>query len=430
MNGTFVADLPKHLGEEVVLHGWVTSVRKSRTMLFVHVRDRSGTVQVTVPAGGPLSAIVQDVTPESAVRVIGGVREDARAGGVEIGATAFEVLARADSPSPLVTNPGIDARMDHRHLDLRSPERFLVFEVQTTFEAAVRELLAQRRFAEIHSPKICAGGSESGAEVFGLPYFDERAYLIQSTQFYKQMAMAAGFDRIFEIGPIFRAERTQTNRHATEFTCIDFEMSWIDSDDDLMAFEEELLRYALGVVRDMHGDDIERCFGVAVEVPEDPIPRVPMSVAQELARDVSGRDRLAHTVEQLVCRYAKETYGTSFAFVTHFPAADRPFYVMRQEPGSPYTRSFDLLWRGIEVTTGGQREHRYDIVKVQAAEAGLSPVLMATYLDPYFIDMFRWGCPPHGGFGIGLNRFLMALLAQPSVRDTSFVYRSPTRLVP
>jgi aspartyl/asparaginyl-tRNA synthetase len=430
VNGTFVADLPKSLGERTTLHGWVTGVRRSRTMLFVRVRDRSGSVQVTVPADATFLEAVGSLTPESAVRVIGVVREDARAGGVEIGAESIELLARAETPSPLTEGAGIEARMDHRHLDLRSPERFLVFEVQTTFEAAVRDVLAQRRFVEIHSPKICAGGSESGAEVFALPYFDDRAFLIQSTQFYKQMAMAAGFDRIFEIGPIFRAERTATNRHATEFTCIDFEMSWIDSDEDLMTFEEELLRHALGVVRDTHGEDVERCFGVTVEVPDEPIPRVPMALAQELARDRTGADRLAYGVEQLVCRYAKETYGTSFAFVTHFPAADRPFYVMRQEPGSPLTRSFDLLWRGIEVTTGGQREHRYDVVRAQAAEAGLDPALMATYLDPYFIDMFRWGCPPHGGFGIGLNRFLMALLAQPSVRETSFVYRGPSRLVP
>ncbi|ETX02037.1 MAG: hypothetical protein ETSY1_05050 [Candidatus Entotheonella factor] len=434
----FVGDLPKYMGKRVVVHGWVVVLRRSKALRFLVIRDRTGTVQ-TVHRGAADAVDIDVISPESAVRVTGLVREgaSARFGRVEIEVEAIEVLAWAQAPLPLDQNAEPDMRLDHRYLDLRSRARGFIFEIQTTLEAAIREFVLARGFVEIHTPKITAGGSESGAAVFEMPYFGQTACLVQSPQFYMQLAMAAGFDRVFEVGPVFRAEASVTNRHATEFTCIDVEMSWIDSHEDLMHLEEGLLRHALSVVREIHGADIERYYGVEIEALDSEIPRIPISFAHELLdrSAAEASSRLTHRAEQMLSKYAQEQYGHSFVFITDYPAADRPFYTMEEDagPGSGQltrSRSFDLLWRGIEVTSGCQREHRYDRLRAQAMKAGLESDTLARYLDTYYLDMFRYGCPPHGGFGIGLNRLLMTLLAQQSIRETSFVFRGPGRFVP
>jgi aspartyl/asparaginyl-tRNA synthetase len=438
---TFVGDLPGRIGERVVLQGWFDGLRRARTLRFLRIRDRTGTVQA-VHRGPEGTQEVDAITRESAVRVIGTAREpaEARFGAVEVEVESIEVLSAAEAP-PGGGRADEHARTEHRHLDLRRPERFLVFEVQNTLESAIREFVLDRDFVEVHSPKITSGGSESGATVFELPYFGEPACLVQSAQFYMQMAMAAGFDRVFEIGPVFRNEPGVTPRHATEFTIAHFELSWIDSHEDLMALEEELLRHALAVVADTHGAAIERHFGVAVEVPPATIPRIALSEAPELTGEgIDGTvgesgGRLLHRAEQALSKYAQERYGHSFLFLTGYPADSRPFYTMREEgprdaelPVS--SRSFDLLWRGIELTSGGQREHRHDRLRDQMTGAGLGEDVRKRYLEPYFLEMFRHGCPPHGGFGLGMNRLMMALLAQPSIRETSFVYRGPGVFVP
>jgi aspartyl-tRNA synthetase len=423
---TFVCDLSQHLGQRVVIHGWIDGLRRARTLRFLRIRDRTGTVQA-VHRGPAGNEEIDALTRESAVRVIGTAREpaEARFGAVEIEVEALDVLAAAEAPAS-GGRAGAAAGAAHRHLDLRRPEGALAFEVQTTLEAAMRQFALDRGFLELHTPKITAGGSESGATVFEVPYFGRTACLVQSPQFYMQMAMAAGFDRVFEIGPVFRNEPGVTPRHATEFTIAHFEMSWIDSHEDLMAFEEELLRHALTVVEAAHGAAIERHFGVAVEVPPASIPRIPIS-------DAGGR--LLHRAEQALSKQAQERYGHSFVFLTGYPADARPFYTMREpaprDAALPVTsRSFDLLWRGIELTSGGQRESRHDVLRAQMAAAGLEPEVLARYLEPYFLEMFRHGCPPHGGFGIGLNRLMMALLGQPSIRETSFVFRGPGQFLP
>ncbi len=391
------------------------------------------------PAG---TEAVDALTRESAVRVTGTAREpaEARFGAVEIEVEALDVLAVADPPQR-GQRADATARAEHRCLELRRTERSLVFQVQTTLEAVLRQFVLDRGFVEVHSPKITAGGSESGATVFEVPYFGESACLVQSPQFYMQMAMAAGFDRVFEIGPVFRNEPGVTPRHATEFTIAHFEMSWIDSHEDLMALEEQLLRHALTAVEVVHGTDIERHFGVSVEVPPASIPRIDLSEAPELTGETmdgtlgEAGTRLLHRAEQALSKYAQERYGHSFVFLTGYPAAARPFYTMR-EPAPPdaarpvTSRSFDLLWRGIELTSGGQRESRHDVLRAQMFGSGLDPETLQRYLVPHFLEMFRHGCPPHGGFGIGLNRLMMALLAQPSIRETSFVFRGPGQFVP
>ena len=376
------------------------------------VEDRTGTVQAI--ARGALAEALAGAAAGSAVSVAGIVRSRAgsRFGDVELEIESVELVPGSR---------GARAR----------PERFLTFAVQNAFESALRDALMRHGFLELHTPKLTAGGSESGAEVFTVPYFGQAACLAQSPQFAMQLAMADGYDRVFEIGPVFRAEAAITNRHATEFTCIDVELAWIASHADLMDVEEALLREALGAVRSAYGAAIERSFNVTVEVPETPIPRVPYAEACALTGCGDG-PRLTHAGEQALCKRMRAHTGHGFVFVTDFPSAARPFYTMREhgDPSAAGTsRSFDLLWRGIEVTSGCQREHRAPRLRAQIVEK-LGEAGLAGYLESHFLPLFENGCPPHGGFGIGLNRLLMALLARPSIRDTSFAYRDAEHLVP
>jgi aspartyl/asparaginyl-tRNA synthetase len=425
----FLADLPKRVGDRVVIHGWIGARRRSRQVAFLSLRDRSATVQVVCrePAG------IDGVGIESAVRVAGTVRSctAARYGEVEIEADTVEVVAAATGAVPSLDGADAERRSDLRHLDLRHRGGGLLFEVQTTLTGGLRDLLVARGYVELHTPKITAGGSESGATVFEVDYFGETACLAQSPQFALQLAMAAGLDRAFEVGPAFRAEAAATNRHATEFTSFDVELSWIDSPGELMDLEEDLLRHALGVVRDVHGAEIEEVFGVPVEVPEAPIPRLALADAADL---VGGRGgRLTHQAEQALCREARRRSGHSLVFVTGYPAADRPFYTHRGEgdPGADgATRSFDLLWGGMEVSSGCQREHRADRLRDQAGAAGIGTDAMARYLERHWLPMFDHGCPPHGGFGLGLDRLLMATCGLGSIREASFLFRGPQRFTP
>jgi aspartyl-tRNA synthetase len=300
-----------------------------------------------------------------------------------------------------------------------------VFAVQTTAERAMREFAYASGCTELHTPKLMGTASESGAEVFEVGYFGRPAYLAQSPQFYKQMAVAGGVDRVFEIGPVFRAEPSFTSRHATEFTGVDVELAWISSVEDVMSFEERMLARALAAVADEHGGVIEEHFKVSVTVPRVPFPRLTLAEALSITGTPSARGDLDPAGERAVsARIAAET-GHEFAFVTEYPASVRPFYHLRPAGKPHLTASFDLLWKGLEITTGAQREHRHDVLLAQAAEKRLDPEPMRSYLD-----CFRYGCPPHGGFGLGLGRLLMVLLGLDSIRDATFLFRGPNRLIP
>jgi aspartyl-tRNA synthetase len=302
--------------------------------------------------------------------------------------------------------------------------------VQATLEQGMRDYARAEGFTEMHTPKLMGTASESGAEVFTVGYFDTTAYLAQSPQFYKQMAIAAGIERVFEVGPVFRAEPSFTSRHSTEFTGVDAEMAWIDDVEDVMAFEERMIAHALAAVADRHGAMIAEVYGATVTVPEVPFPRVTMAAALEIMRaqgwDPAGeRDDLDPEGERGIAAHFARQAGHEFVFVTHFPAAVRPFYHMRPAGRADLTLSFDLLWKGLEVTTGAQREHRHAVLTAQAAEKGMNLEPMAFYLNA-----FRYGCPPHGGFGMGLNRMLMVTLGLDSIREATFLFRGPNRLTP
>jgi aspartyl-tRNA synthetase len=419
----------------VELRGWVHAVRDQKRMQFVVLRDETGLAQLILDKEEPSSELNESVsalTSESAVSVTGVVVADERVklGGVEVRLASLHVDSPAEPEVPVTPESALDKRIDWRYLDLRRPDRRLIFEVQSTVEHAMREHWRSEGFIEIHTPKLMGSASESGAELFRVDYFERTAYLAQSPQFYKQMAMAGGFGKVFEIGPVFRANPSFTSRHDTEFTSVDVEVSWIDSHEDVMAFEEAWLAHVLGVVADVHGEQIVETFGVEVGAPVLPFPRMTLAAAKELLKsaghDVPGPDHdLDPPSERALSALVAEQTGSEFVFVTDYPTSVRPFYHMRHADQPKLTKSFDLLWRGIELTTGAQREHRYEQLLEQAREKKVE-------VEPiqYYLDFFRYGAPPHGGFGFGLTRLLMQMLGQDNVREVTFLYRGPNRLEP
>jgi aspartyl-tRNA synthetase len=432
---TLIGQLHDKVGERTTLRGWVNAVRDQKRMQFVIVRDETGLAQAVVDKRNPPSGLNEEIsalTAESAITLSGTVVADERVklGGLELRVEQLQVDSLAEPELPVSADSSLDKRIDWRYLDLRHPQRRLMFEVQTTIERAMRDFWHKSGFIELHSPKLMGSASESGAELFKVEYFDRTAYLAQSPQFYKQMAMSAGFGRVFEVGPVFRANPSFTSRHDTEFTSVDVEISWIDSHEDVMAFEEQWLTHTLAIVAREHGEQIEETFGQQVTVPTLPFPRITLAHANDLLRD-QGQGApgveldLDPAGERALSALVQQRDGHEFAFVTDYPVAVRPFYHMRHAEDQSLTKSFDLLWRGIELTTGAQREHRHEQLVAQAREKGLQ-----TEPISYYLDFFRFGCPPHGGFGFGLTRLLMQLLGQDNVREVTFLYRGPHRLIP
>jgi len=414
--------------------GWAQAVDgagDAAAEVTLTLRDHTGLVTV-VASGRLLAAEIAAVVPESAIEVTGAVgpAESERYGDAHVVLQRIRVLGPALGPLPIDDDSPLAARLDWRFLDLRRPKNRLIFEVQTTVERAMRDWWRRHDFLELHSPKFRAVPNQSGRELFTVDYFDRPAYLAQSPQFYKQMAMAAGFERVFEIGPVFRANPLVTSRHDSEFVSVDVEVSWIDSHEDLMALEEEWLRDVIVEVQRDHGPEVERLFGRQVRIPQTPFPRLTMADAHRVLAAAGHRSTAADgdidaPGERLLAEHVAAEFGHEFVFVTEYPEAVRPFYHMRLEDGSGLTRSFDLLWNGLEVTTGAQREHRHDRLESQA---GRNPARVDV-IRPY-LDFFRYGCPPHGGFGLGLTRMLMTLLGVADVREVTFLPRDRFRLTP
>ena len=429
MNRNLIANVI--CGETNKIQGFVENLRNKRTMAFLVIRDHSGRLQVTIEKEKhpELAEIVDKLTVESVVTCVGPVVENeyVKMGGKEMLPEEMEILSIAE-PLPLTKDAAIDSRMDYRWVDLRSDKNTLIFKAQTEMVGAMRDFCRERGFMEIHTPKLIGAASESGSDVFELKYFDRKAYLSQSPQFYKQMAMAAGFDRIFEVGPVFRAEKSFTNKHATEFTGFDVEMSYITSFRDVMAFEAELLQYALKRVQEKYGDQIKALYGLDTIVPTLPFPEMKLAdVYKELEErygytvDDSEKNDLTTDAEHLCAKLSMDKFGHEFLFVTDYGPEKRAFYHMRDENGMPL--GYDLIWRGTEITTGAQREHRYEQLRKQADEKGLGEDVK------FYMDFFRYGCPPHGGFGLGVDRLTMLLLGL-SIKEVMFLFRGPNRITP
>ena len=419
----------------VTVSGWVDKVRDQKKVQFVVLRDESGAVQLVHPRAeetDPIAEIISSLATGTFLTVTGELKLDERVklGGLEIKIEGIEVVTEANPETPIAADSGIDKRLDWRFLDLREPRNNLIFRIQTTLEHAMRTYWIERDFIELHTPKLMATPSESNAELFEVEYFEGKAYLAQSPQFFKQMAQSAGFGKIFEIGPVFRADPSFTSRHATEFVSIDAEISWIDSHEDVMKMQEELLVAALTAVKEKHGEEIKELFDVDVVVPTLPFPRIPLAEAKQIVAErgytVPRNDEdMDPEGERQIAAYVAEKYGHEFVFLTNYAASIRPFYHMRNAENPALTNSYDLVWRGTEITTGAQREHRVEILEAQAREKGLDPEELGFYLD-----FFRFGVPPHGGFGMGLGRLMMLMLHQPNLREVTYLFRGPNRLTP
>ena len=413
------------------ISGWALKIRDTKYMVFIVLQDRSGKIQVSIDKKNNEELVkkLEGVLASSILSFTGKMvlSEYVKDGGKEFLPDGLEILSRSDA-LPLDETASIDTRLDYRWIDLRSEKNNLMLKVQAKFVEGMREFLLNNDFTEIHTPKLIGAASESGSEVFEVKYFDRLAYLAQSPQFYKQMAIASGLERVFELAPSFRAENSNTNRHATEFTSLDLEFAYINDYQDVMDMEEDLLIAGLTKVKEAYGKDIKELFGEEVIVPKKPFPRIKL---QDLYQELNTRygyqipdtdigDMNAET-EKLTSKYAMEVYNSEFIFVTDFAKTKRAFYHMRK---NDVPEGFDLIWKGMEITTGAQREHRYDVLKSQAEEKELGKDI------EFYLEFFRYGCPPHGGFAIGIDRLTMLLLGIPSIKEEMFLFRGPSRLTP
>lgn len=434
MKAIQIKDLNEYIGKKVLVRGFVESIRNQKNFIFLILRDTGEKVQVFISkdeSNSYLVNLVSNISLESTVEITGNLVTNTavKLHGYEIIPDNIHIFSKAKTPLPINDTAPMQDRLDWRFLDLRKPENLLIFRIQTVMEMAMREFFIKKEFIEIHSPKLIGSASESGAELFSVNYFGGLAYLAQSPQFYKQMAIAAGFNKVFEIGPVFRANPSFTSRHDTEFTSIDAEFAWIDSCEDIMDFEERWLVYVISQVKEKFGTEIKNLFGVEVSVPTLPFPRIEMSEALRIVSETGHiipseyECELDPDGERIVYEYVQKNLFHDFMFIIGYPNKVRAFYHMRNEDGT--TKSFDLLYRGVEVTTGAQREHRLEILKKQALEKGITLESINFYLD-----FFLYGVPPHGGFGFGLTRMLMLLLGLKNVREVTYVYRGPTRLFP
>ncbi|MBR4768858.1 MAG: aspartate--tRNA(Asn) ligase [Lachnospiraceae bacterium] len=444
MKRVYLGDIREHLGEEVLVQGFVENFRNASSMAFIVLKDITGKLQITIEKEKlpELVPVIEPLTGDSVISVVGTVYESeyVKLNGLEMIPKEIRIesiaaalpIQREEIPAtkkrPAVPRSGVDERLDYRWIDLRTDRNQLLFKVQTEMTRALRDYLLERNFIEIHTPKLIGAASESGADVFEVKYFDRNAYLAQSPQFYKQMAMAAGFDRIFETGPVFRAEKSYTSKHTTEFTGFDLEFSYIHSFYDVMKMEEDLLTNMLRVVKEKYGNEIEEKFGLPVIVPTQPFPIVKLAdLYKGLEEDYgytvpeSEKGDLTTDAERLSYDWVKKHYDHEFLFVTDYSAEKRAFYHMRDEAGIP--QGYDLIWRGTEITTGAQREHRYEILKAQAEEKGLKDDVA------FYLEFFKYGCPPHGGFGLGVDRLTM-LMVGLHINEAMFLFRSPKRLTP
>ena len=416
---------------QVEIQGWIENLRDKKSMQFVVIRDLSGKIQVTVvkDENPEIAEIFSHATLESTVKISGKAvaNEFVKLGGIEILPEKVEITSRAEA-FPIGPESSLDQRLDYRWIDLRNQKNQLVFRFQSELVNAMREYLLQHDFTEIHTPKLIGAASESGAEVFEVKYFDRKAYLAQSPQFYKQMAMAAGFERIFEVAPCFRAEKSHTRKHATEFTSFDVEFSYINSFQDVMSLEAEMIAYGMKKTKEKFGEQVKEIFGVDIVVPTLPFPQMKLrDVYDELEKRYgfvvpeSEKTDLTTEAERLCERLAKDKFGHEFLFVTDYPPQKRAFYHMRE---NGILQGYDLIWKGIEITSGAQREHRYEQLKQNADEKGLGEDVK------FYLQFFKYGVPPHGGFAIGVDRLTMLLLNLPSLKEAEFLFRGPDRLDP
>ena len=420
-------------GEAVKVNGAVHTIRDMGTVAFVILRKREGLLQCVYEEGSATFDL-KEIKEASTLEVEGVLEQNEKApNGIEIRMKKVKILSQPeDEMMPLAIskwklNTSLEAKLNYRSISLRNIRERAKFRIQEGLTRAFRDFLYSQEFTEIHTPKIGAKSAEGGANLFKLEYLHRPAVLQQSPQFYKQM-MVGVFDRVFETGPVFRAEKHNTKRHLNEYTSLDFEMGYIDSFEEIMAMETGFLQYAVELLRKDYAKELQI---LKIQLPKvDKIPAVRFDKVKELVAEKYNRKirnpyDLEPEEEALIGRYFKEEYDADFVFVTHYPSKKRPFYAMDEPNDEKFTLSFDLLFHGLEVTTGGQRIHDYDQLKAKIAARGMEEEGMEQYLDT-----FKHGMPPHGGLGIGLERLTMQLLGEENVREACLFPRDLNRLEP
>lgn len=423
-------------GKKVKVAGWVYEVKDLGGIKFLWLRDREGIIQVTAPkkkVNEDVFALIPKLNSEDVIAVEGVVNFTPKAKlGFEIIPEKIEILSRADSPLPLdptgKVKAELDTRLDNRFMDLRRPEVMAIFKIRSSVFRAVRDFFYQEGFIEIHTPKIIATATEGGTELFPMKYFERDAFLAQSPQLYKQIMMASGLDRVFEIAPIFRAEEHNTTRHLNEAWSIDAEMAFIESEDEVMGLLERLVAHAINYVRE-HNEKELKILDLELEEPKLPFRRITYTQALEILKDLGKEIPWGEDIdtegEKMLGQYIKETYDEDLYFIYQYPSEAKPFYIMRYDDKPEISRAFDLEYRGVEITSGGQREHRYEKLKEQIAEKGLKVESFEFYLKA-----FRYGMPPHGGFGLGAERLLKQMLNLNNIREVILFPRDRKRLEP
>jgi nondiscriminating aspartyl-tRNA synthetase len=426
---TLAAEIPQHQGQAITLSGWVHRLRSLGGVAFLLLRDRSGLVQCVLE--GALASNPPSL--ESVVTIEGTVQQNGRApGGYEVQVSALHLHSQPTRPLPFEINhpelrANLETQLEHRVLSLRHPKTHAILTIQAAIAGAFRTYLSGQGFTQIFTPKIVAAGTEGGSNLFPLQYFEQQAYLAQSPQFYKQMMVGAGYERVFEIAPVYRAEEHNTSRHLNEYLSLDVEMGFIQSEEDLMALETELLRHIFATV----ASECEEALALHQVTPPtiSEIPRLTMAEAQEtlLRRygKTSPKGDLDPEGERLICQYVAEQGKPGLVFLTRYPRSIRPVYAMPAPEDPTLTASFDLLFNGLEITTGGQRIHDPAMLVESIESRGLNPAHFAHYLE-----VFELGMPPHGGFAIGLERLTARLLGLGNVREASAFPRDRTRLTP
>lgn len=423
---------PETQGKEVLIEGSIYSIRNMGEIAFLILRKRDGLLQA-VWEEGKTNVDISELREADCVRIRGIVRKEERAPhGAELWAEKIEILSSPAEPLPLAIDKwklttSLEAKLNMRSVSLRNVRERARFRIQEGIVRGFREFLHGNGFTEIHTPKIGARGAEGGANMFKFSYFHKPAVLAQSPQFYKQM-MVGVFDRVFETGPVFRAEKHNTRRHLNEYTSMDFEMGYIEDFMEICQMETGFLQYTMDLLKRDYAKELEILH---VTLPDTSrIPYVKFSEAKELvaekySRKIRNPFDLEPEEEELIGKYFKEEYDADFVFVTHYPSKKRPFYAMDDPEDTRYTLSFDLLFRGLEITTGGQRIHDYHALEAKIADRGMTDEGMEQYMDA-----FKYGMPPHGGLGIGLERLTMQLLGEDNVREACLFPRDLNRLEP
>ncbi|MGQ4834093.1 MAG: aspartate--tRNA(Asn) ligase [Candidatus Asgardarchaeia archaeon] len=427
---------PEMDGKEVILYGWVHRIRDVGKIKFILLRDRTDIVQIIYKKGEcPESEAekVSRLTPESAIAVRGIVRSNQKVRkGAEVLLKELSIVNLAETPLPLDVTEAVPAsfetRYDNRPLDLRKPRNQAIFMIKSILVNALREFFVKNGFVEVHTPKIVAEATEGGANVFKVKYFEYDAYLAQSPQLYKQLMLLAGFDKVFEVAPAYRAEEHNTPRHLNEYISVDAEISWIKSHEDVMHVLENAVVYAIDAAI-KKGKEYLELLNVDIKKPSLPFKRVSYPKVLELLESEGklipfGED-LDTEGERILGQIMREKFNAELYFITEYPESVRPFYTMLKPEDPRLTRSFDLEYKGLEITTGGQRIHDYEFLVKRIIDKNLNPDTFK-----FYTKFFKYGAPPHGGFGLGLERFTMQLLNLSNIREATLFPRTRTRVTP